>query len=269
MKALIIILLNLFVISNLRADLFKTKKTGLASTEKPKTKTKQKRNIISQKINHTDSALYRSEVDLINTEINKKNAKALDNFLNSRNMGISDNTISFDVLSGTIIKGIVLNSIVSSNLESPILVEITESHCDIALNTKLICSGVSRGKRVSTFCSKLITNSNEFEINASLLNIDGTAGLTGVIYTGKEELVLGALAGSALSAALDVSRDRVSTATGELATNTQRNKVITGAMGGLDEAVQIMGDEAKNKETKISIEAGKEVLIFINQRFKI
>ena len=210
-----------------------------------------------------------NEVKAINAETDKKNAAVIKAYLDSRNLGITDNTNTFDVNTGTILKGIILNSIVSSNLESPILVQITESNCDIPITAKLICSGATKGKRVLTACSKLISNTDEFEINAILLNVDGTAGLTGEIFTGKEELAMGALVGGGLSAALDVSRDRVSTATGELATNSQRNKVITGAMGGLDEAVQLMGDEAKTKETKISIDAGKEVLIFINQRFKL
>jgi hypothetical protein len=45
--------------------------------------------------------------------------------------------------------------------------------------------------------------------------------------------------------------------------------MISGTMGGLDEAVQVLGEESRNKEIKITIEAGKEVLIFINQRLKI
>lgn len=267
MKFVIIIFLNLFFISVSLANLFKVKKDhNPKSIQKKLNKAKK---VLTQSVSLKNSALAKNEIQVINAEADKKNAQAVQSFLKSRNMGITDNTSSFDVLTGTTLKGVVLNSIVSSNLESPILVQVMESSCDIPINTKLICSGATRGKRVSANCSKLVTSTEEFEINASLLNIDGTAGLTGVVFTGKEELVLGSLTGGALSAALDVSRDRVSTATGELATNSQRNKVITGAMGGLDEAVSIMGDEAKNKETKITIEAGKEVLIFINQRFKI
>lgn len=205
----------------------------------------------------------------INSEADKKNAEVISSFLNSRKLGVTDNTNSFDVLSGAVLKGYVLNSIVSSNLESPILVLVTQSNCDIPTNSKFICTGATRGKRVLSACTKLIVNSDEFAINALLLNNDGTAGLTGVVFTGKEELVMGAMAAGAIGSVLDVSRDRIATPTGDMATNTARNKVITGAMGGLDEAVSIMGDEAKTKETKISIEAGTEVLIYINQRFKI
>lgn len=270
MKIIILILVSLANINNAHSDIFKfnnSKKEKVSIINKEK---HQMKKLVSHSVNSKKSSLMKAnEVNAINTEADKKNAIAVQAFLKSRNMGITDNTNTFDVLSGSTLKGIILNSIVSSNMESPILVQITESNCDIPVGFKLLCGGSTRGKRVVAGCSKLITNSDEFLINAILLNVDGTAGLTGEVFTGKEELVLGALVGGGLSAALDVSRDRVSTATGELATNSQRNKIITGAMGGLDEAVGIMGDDAKNKETKISIEAGSEVLIFINQRFKI
>jgi hypothetical protein len=277
MKTIVIIFLNLLILNIAMADLFKVNKKNRASSqESGKTKVSDNKDLknTENKKKHKKNkknikSSNKSEVSAINAEGDKKNAEVIKSYLNSRNLGITDNTNTFNVNTGTTMKGIILNSIVSSNLESPILVQITESNCDIPIGAKLVCSGATRGKRVLTGCSKLVSSSDEFEINAILLNIDGTAGLTGEIFTGKEELVMGALVGGGLSAALDVSRDRVSTATGELATNSQRNKIITGAMGGLDEAVQIMGDEAKTKETKISIDAGKEVLIFINQRFKI
>jgi hypothetical protein len=225
--------------------------------------------IISQTVGDINSSTERNEVKAINSETDKKNAEVVRTYLKSKNMGITDYTSTFDVLTGTTLKGIILNSIVSSNLESPIVVQVTYSNCDIPVDSKLICVGFTRGKRVSSACTRLISNLDEYEINASLLNLDGTAGLTGEVFTGKEEMVLGALVGGALSAALDVSRDRVSTATGELATNSARNKVLSLTMGGLDQGVQILSDEAKTKEAKVTIQAGTEVLIFINQRFKI
>lgn len=271
MKIGMLILMNYVSLNIAYADIFRFKKEKNEKEHKSVSiQAKNNKKTISQSVKTKNSSnLIVSEVNVINAEAEKKNAKAVQAFLNSRNMGITDNTNTFDVLTGTILKGIILNSIVSSNLESPILVQVTETNCDIPIGSKLICGGATRGKRISTGCSKLVSNSDEFPISAILLNLDGTAGLTGEVFTGKEELVLGALVGGGLSAALDISRDRVSTATGELATNSQRNKVITGAMGGLDEAVGIMGENAKGKETKISIDAGKEVLIFINQRFKI
>lgn len=267
MKLFIMGILILAIFNCAQADISKPQKADEHKQVKIKNNKKKKR--ISQSVSVRSSAVERDSVIQINAEAEKKNAEAVQAFLKSRKLGVSDNTNTFDVNTGSTLKGIILNSVVSSNLESPILVQITESNCDIPSNAKLICTGATKGKRVLTGCSKLITNSDEFPISAILLNPDGTAGLTGEVFTGKEELVMGALVGGGLSAALDVSRDRVSTATGELATNSQRNKMLTGAMGGLGEAVSIMGDEAKSKETKITIEAGKEVLIYINQRFKI
>jgi hypothetical protein len=280
MKLTTIALIYFLFSINAKADLYKSKhsskngETGEARNYvealplKPNKKLKINK-IISQSVEAINSSTERSEVSKINSEADKKNAEAVQTFLKSKQMGITDYTSTFDVLTGTTLKGIILNSIVSSNLESPIVVQVTYSNCDIPVDSKLICVGFTRGKRVSSSCTRLISNLDEYEINASLLNLDGTAGLTGEVFTGKEEMVLGALVGGALSAALDVSRDRVSTATGELATNSARNKVLTGTMGGLDQGVQILSEEARTKEAKVAIQAGTEVLIFINQRFKI
>jgi hypothetical protein len=148
----------------------------------------------SDTVKSTQSAIAKqSEVDKISKEFDKKNALEVQSFLNSRNLGITDNTNNFDVLTGTTLKGIVLNSIVSSNLESPIIVQVTESSCDIPVGAKFICTGASRGKRVQASCLKLVALSEEFDTSANLLNIDGTSGLTGKVFTGKEEGILGAL----------------------------------------------------------------------------
>ena len=80
---------------------------------------------------------------------------------------------------------------------------------------------------------------------------------------------MGAIVGGGIAGALDVSRDRITTTTGELTTNTYRNKLLSGAMGGVDQAVEMMNEESKTKETKVVVQAGREVLIYFNQRFKI
>lgn len=268
MKVFIIAITTFVTFINVQADISRPQKVN-EHKQVLITKNNKKKKRVSQSVIVHSAAIERNSVAQINAEAEKKNAEAVQAFMQSRKIGVTDNTNSFDVNTGTTLKGIILNSVVSSNLASPIDVLVTDSNCDIPINTKLVCSGTTKGKRVQTICTKLVDKPDEFTISAILLNPDGTAGLTGEVFTGKEELVIGALAGGGLSAALDVSRDRVLTATGELATNSQRNKMLTGAMGGLDEAVSIMGEEAKSKDTKITIEAGKVVLIYINQRFKI
>ena len=248
------------------ADLKRSQKVVDTQSQAKKSNSKMVSQAVSIK---SSSTITTSEIEKINNDTNKKNAQMVESFLSTRNLGISDNTSSFDILTGSTLKGTILNSVVSSNLESPIVVSIQDNNFNISSSSKLICSGFTKGKRIAVICSKLITLDEEFEINATLLNQDGTFGLTGEVYTGKEELIMGAIVGGGIAGALDVSRDRITTTTGELTTNTYRNKLLSGAMGGVEQAVEMMNEESKTKETKVVVQAGREVLIYFNQRFKI
>jgi hypothetical protein len=181
---------------------------------------------------------------------------------------IVDYTNAFDVLSGSVLRGRILNSIVSSNLESPIVVEVIESNFGIPNGSKFICGGITKNKRVTGVCDKLVTDSDEYQVNVTLLNTDGTSGLAGEIYSGKEKFMVGAIGTVFLRSALEISQDRLPTYTGEMVKSTEKNKLLGGTIGSLDQGIQIMADEMKTEEMKISINAGKEILIFFNQRFK-
>lgn len=202
--------------------------------------------------------------------LDKDSTKEIRSFLSKNSMAVWDFTNRFDVKTGTAIKGILLNSVVSSNLESPMLVETTETYIGIPAGSKFSCSGATKNKRVLAVCNKLITENDEFEVDTVLLNNDGTAGLLGIAYSGKEQYAVGAITAAALKGALDVSLDRVNTTLGtEAITSTAKNKIKGGGIGALDEIVQMSTDEFKTQEPKISIDAGKQVLIYFNRRFKL
>jgi hypothetical protein len=226
-------------------------------------KTKPKTKVISDSVSQTQSSNIettpnKNEQSLINNNIS----------LDALRSNIVDYTISYDVLSGSVLKGRVLNSIVSSNLESPILVEVTETNFGIIAGSKFICGGITKNKRVVTVCDKLVTDIDEFQVNVSLLNTDGTSGLVGEVYSGKEKFMVGAIGTAFLRSALEISQDRLPTYTGEMVKSTEKNKLLGGTIGSLDQGIQIMADEMKTEEMKISINAGKEILVFFNQRFK-
>lgn len=217
--------------------------------------------------------------DIVNTfseelnEVKKIDSKTnleIKKFLNKNTISVWDFSNRFDVKTGTAIKGIILNSIVSSNLDSPILVETQESVAGIPEGVKFSCVGITKNKRVLSVCNKLITESDEYEVDILLLNSDGTAGLLGRAYSGKEQYAVGAITAAALKGALDVSLDRINTPLGtESVSITGKNKIKSGGIGALDEIIQMSADEYKTQEPKISIDAGKEVLIYFNRRFKI
>lgn len=210
-----------------------------------------------------------SELDQVR-QLDKSSTHEINKFLSRNTVGVWDFTNRFDVKTGTAIKAIMLNSIVSSNLESPILIETTEAYAGIPMGTKFSCGGATKNKRVLAVCNKLITESDEYEVDTILLNSDGTAGLLGKAYSGKEQYAVGAITAAALKSALDVSLDRVNTSFGtEAVSTTAKNKIKSGGIGALDEIVQMSSEEYKNQEPKISIDAGKKVLVYFNRRFKL
>ncbi|MBT3981041.1 MAG: hypothetical protein HOE90_06785 [Bacteriovoracaceae bacterium] len=181
---------------------------------------------------------------------------------------IGDETNSIDFKTGSVFKGILLNSIVSTNLESPILIEINPEQ-GFEQGAKIKCTGTTMHRRVITACSLLITTQNEFEISAVALNQDGSAGLKGMYYSGKDEFFAATVASAFAKGIVEISQDKLSTPYGELAKNTSKNKILQGAMNSIDEANTLLKEEASSKEPKVYIEAGKEVLVFLTKRFKI
>lgn len=184
--------------------------------------------------------------------------------------GVWDFTSQYDFKTGSTAKGILLNSIVSTNLESPLIVEIIEGE-KLPSGARLICKGVTRLKRVVAFCDKIVMplEEDEYEIQASLLNADGSSGLRpDEISTGKEEYVAGTIATAFSKGMIEMGTDRIASPLGELTPNNRRNRITSGLLNSLDETNNIMNSEMKTREPKVYIEAGRPVLIYFNARFK-
>ena len=129
---------------------------------------------------------------------------------------IWDFTNSYDFKTASVLRGRILNSIVSTNLESPLVVEV---HSDQGLpdGTLLSCLGMTKYKRVIAGCNRLITPGaagEEYDVETSVLNTDGTAGLTGEYYSGKELYVAGMIASSFARGSIELSQSRIATTGG-------------------------------------------------------
>lgn len=184
--------------------------------------------------------------------------------------GVWDFTNQYDFKTGTTIKGTLLNSIVSTNLETPLIVEVQEGQ-SLPLGTRFSCKGITKLKRVLAVCDKLITptDDEEFEIQASLLNVDGSSGLRpDEVSTGKEEFIAGTIATAFSKGLIEIGTERMASPLGELTTNSRKNRIASGLLNSLDETNNIMNSEMKTKEPKAYIEAGRPVLIYFNGRFK-
>ena len=184
---------------------------------------------------------------------------------------IWDFTVMYDFKTATVLRGRLLNSIVSTNLESPMVVEINPDQ-GLPEGSILSCLGMTKLKRVVSGCSRLITPGSageEFDVEVSLLNTDGTAGITGEYYSGKELYVAGMIASSFARGSIELSQSRLATAAGELKVNSAKNRYLEGILNSADEGADLMKKEMQTIEPKVFVKAGKEVLVFFNQRFKI
>lgn len=224
------------------------------------------------KISSSDKVQKRKNIEAKLVPLHKSN-EDLDLFIEKYKdkPAIWDFSNTYDFKTSTVLKGRLLNSIVSTNLESPLVVEL---HPDQGLpeGTILSCQGMTKYKRVVAGCNKIITPGaagEEYLVETSLLNTDGTAGLTGEYYSGKELYVAGMIASSFARGSIELSQSRLATPSGEMKLNSAKNRYLEGILNSADEASDLMKKEMQTTEPKVFISAGKEVLIYFNQRFKI
>lgn len=160
-----------------------------------------------------------------------------------------------------VIRGLLLNSVVSTNLESPLLVESLDSSI-LPSGTRFRCTGVTKNKRVLTVCDRMITPSKEVEVKVQVLNIDGTAGLRGEYNDGKDSYIAGAIVSEFAKGVISASKDKIVLPLGSIDSDSEKNKVLEGLANSMSTTTDLITDSMKSQEPKVFIEAGKPVLIF-------
>lgn len=160
-----------------------------------------------------------------------------------------------------VIRGILLNSVVSTNLESPLLVESLDSS-SLPQGTRFKCSGITKNKRVLTICDKMITPTKEVSVKVQILNLDGSAGLRGEYNDGKDSYIAGAIISDFAKGIINASKNKLAVPLGVVDAETDKNKILEGLANSASTTSDVLLDEMKNQEPKVFIEAGKPVLIF-------
>jgi len=163
--------------------------------------------------------------------------------------------------SGKVIKGLLLNSVVSTNLESPLMVQVYSGY-GLPDGTKFICKGVTKNKRVLTICDRMIMPTKEVSVKVQILNPDGTSGLRGEYNDGKDSYIAGAVITEFAKGVLSASKSTFQTPFGSINDVNDKNKILEGLANSAQTTTDVLLDEYKNQEPKVFIEAGKEVLIF-------
>lgn len=160
-----------------------------------------------------------------------------------------------------VIRGILLNSVVSTNLESPLLI-LALPNDSIPEGAKFRCSGVTKNKRVLTLCDRMITPIREVEVKVQVLNLDGSAGLRGEYNDGKDSYIAGAVISDFAKGIITASKSKLALPIGIVDEATERNKILEGLGNSASTTTDVLLDEMKSQEPKVFIEAGKPVLLF-------
>lgn len=168
------------------------------------------------------------------------------------------------ILTGKVYRGILLNSIVSTNLASPVLVQVRPGQ-GLEAGTKFACEGVSQNRRIHTKCQKMIVDNREVQVSAQLLNTDGTAGLVGEIKDGKEDMVLAALASNFSQGMLSAAQSRVSSPYGTQLDSTLKNQLMQGLINSGETASDIFLEEMRGITPVVTVQAGEEVLVYFQE----
>lgn len=169
------------------------------------------------------------------------------------------------ILTGKVYRGILLNSIVSTNLASPVLVRVRPGQ-GLPHGTKFACQGVSQNKRIHTQCQRMILEGRELQVSAQLLNTDGTAGLVGEIEDGKEDMIFASLASNFSQGMLSAAQNRVSTPYGSHIDSTLRNQIMQGLIQSGGTASDIFLEEMRNITPVVTVQAGEEVLVYFQEK---
>jgi hypothetical protein len=165
------------------------------------------------------------------------------------------------ILTGKTYRGTLLNTVVSTNQATPVLVR---AHLNQGLpyNSKFSCQATTQNKRVFCLCTKLITTNREIPIQAQLLNLDGSSGLEGFYEDGKEELIAGAVISDFSQGMLSAAQNRIATPFGAIQDTSVKNQTLQGAINSGNTTSGILLEEMRKAVPVVTIDAGTEVLIY-------
>lgn len=158
------------------------------------------------------------------------------------------------ILTGKVFRGVVLNSIVSTNISSPVLVEALPNQ-GLPHKTKFSCQATTQNKRVFTMCNKMISREKETSVIVQILNMDGTSGLLGEYDDAKDEMISGAVLSNSSLGLLTGLGSSIG------GTNTSAS-VLQGLVESGKSSSEILLEDMKTKEPVVSVDAGEEVLIY-------
>lgn len=244
-----------FSVANGTVSLFDSEKRDIEKRKKQKHVTQNIRITQSSTLKNDKSHKLKS-IELAQLENYKKIA-----LLRMDTPFVWDRTVA--IKTGDMFFGTLIQNVLSTNIEAPMNVNLQRSK-EFPNGGRLICKGITKFKRVHSHCAKLVTNNGEFEVDAQLLDIDGSAGLVGEFYSGKEEYVSGLIVSEAVKGILEISQQRHTTIYGQEVLPTAKNKLLQGSINVSNEVSDLLKDEMQTKEPKVFVKKDKKVIVYFN-----
>lgn len=167
---------------------------------------------------------------------------------------------------GRYIPGKLIFSVLSTKIGSPVKVQLLKNPY-LPEDTEIECEGISQDKSIDIYCNAALSDSFEYPLKARLLNADGTAGIRGLFYTGKEAYITGIVASEFAKGFLSIGQQTVQTPLGSMAVRNLSNQLLEGGVNTSNELTQIMKDEMTSKEPKVFVKRGTQVLVYFLETF--
>lgn len=167
---------------------------------------------------------------------------------------------------GTYLAGETVFSILSTNIESPIQVTLFDNPY-FPPGTQIHCEGLTKHKRIHAQCDAIVHHDFEHKFRGRVLNKDGSAGIAGLYYTGKEEYLAGIVASELAKGFLSIGYERKTTLLGDSVANTLNNQILQGGINTSNELTSVMKEQMMTKEPKVFVHRGTPVLIYFDETF--
>lgn len=140
---------------------------------------------------------------------------------------------------------------------------------DLPKGSKISCQIIAKYKRVCGTCDRLIIDGEGFDIQADLLNRDGTQCAIGKIADDKELFLTGIAISEIAQGALAVSQSSIPTVGGNIVEASAKNKIAQGLINTGSAASDLMREEFTTREPIVILPQNSSVLIQFKRRVEL
>lgn len=168
------------------------------------------------------------------------------------------------VAEGDFIGGQTMLTIRATNQTSVALISNFQGS-SLPKGSKIECEVFAKYKRACGFCSKLIVNGVGQDIEADLMNRDGSSCVIGKLSNHKEQYLTGIFAAEMAKGAIALSQTTAQIPGGEILQRSARNKLLEGLGNSSSAASDLMKEEYQTKEPIVTVERGTGVVLYFRK----